>query len=66
MIYEQNFFFQKEFEASGTEIALHGKDGVVFAVEKIISSKLYEKSANRFSVDSHVGMTGSGLYANGE
>merc|ERR1711963_28952 len=45
--------------------AIRGKDGVVFAVEKIITSKLYEKSANRriFSVDSHVGMTGSGLYA---
>ena len=55
-------------EASGTAIAIRGKDGVVFAVEKIITSKLYEKSANRrvFSVDSHVGMTGSGLYADGE
>merc|ERR1711978_274703 len=33
--------------------------------EKIITSKLYEKSANRriFSVDSHVGLAGSGLYA---
>ena len=55
-------------EASGTAIAIRGKDGVVFAVEKIITSKLYEKSANRrvFSVDAHVGMTGSGLYADGE
>ena len=55
-------------EASGTAIAIRGKDGVVFAVEKIITSKLYEKSANRrvFSVDTNVGMTGSGLYANGE
>ena len=24
-----------------------GKDGVVFAVEKIVTSKLYEKGANR-------------------
>jgi len=58
-------YAQKAVEASGTAVAIRGKDGVVFAVEKIITSKLYEKSANRriFSVDSHVGMTGSGLYA---
>ena len=39
--------------------------GVVVAVEKIITSKLYEKSANRriFSIDRHIGMAGSGLYA---
>ena len=56
---------QKAVEASGTAIAIRGKDGVVFAVEKIITSKLYEKEANRriFSVDSHIGMAGSGLYA---
>ena len=29
-------------ENSGTAIALRGKDGVVFAVEKIVTSKLYE------------------------
>merc|ERR1711953_202973 len=58
-------YAQKAVEASGTAVAIRGKDGVVFAVEKIITSKLYEKSANRriFSVDSHVGLAGSGLYA---
>lgn len=30
-------------ENSGTAIALRGKDGVVFAVEKLVTSKLYEK-----------------------
>ena len=41
-----------------------GKDGVVFAVEKIVTSKLYEKGANKriFNVDRHVGMAASGLY----
>ena len=41
-----------------------GKDGVVFAVEKIVTSKLYEKGANNriFNIDRHVGMVASGLY----
>ena len=58
-------YAQKAVESSGTAIAIRGKDGVVFAVEKIITSKLYEKSANRriFSIDRHIGMAGSGLYA---
>ena len=34
-------------ENSGTALAIRGKDGVVFAVEKIVTSKLYEKGANR-------------------
>lgn len=33
----------KAVENSGTAIALRGKDGVVFAVEKLVTSKLYEK-----------------------
>jgi len=58
-------YAQKAVEASGTAVAIRGKDGIVFAVEKIITSKLYEKESNRriFSVDSHVGMAGAGLYA---
>ena len=58
-------YAQKAVESSGTAVAIRGKDGVVFAVEKIITSKLYEKSANRriFSIDRHIGMAGSGLYA---
>lgn len=56
---------QKAVEASGTAVAIRGKDGVVFAVEKIITSKLYEKETNRriFSIDRHIGGAGSGLYA---
>ena len=52
-------------ENSGTAVALRGKDGVVFAVEKIVTSKLYEKGANKriFNIDHHVGMVTSGLYA---
>ena len=38
-------------ENSGTSIAIRGKDGVVFAVEKIVTSKLYEKGANRQQED---------------
>ena len=41
-----------------TAIAVKGKDGVVFGVEKLIVSKLHEPTANRriFNVDHHVGM----------
>lgn len=48
----------KAVENSGTVIALRGKDGVVFAVEKLVTSKLYEPGANKriFHVDEHVGM----------
>ena len=43
-----------------TAIAIRGKDGVVFAVEKLVTSKLYEKGANKriFNIDSHIGMVG--------
>ena len=37
----------KAVEISGTTVAIRGKDDVVFAVEKIVTSKLYEKGANR-------------------
>lgn len=36
-------YAMKAVENSGTAIALRGKDGVVFAVEKLVTSKLYEK-----------------------
>jgi len=57
-------YAHKAVENSGTAVALRGKDGVVFAVEKIVSSKLYEKGANKriFNIDRHVGMAASGLY----
>lgn len=58
-------YAQKAVENSGTAIALRGKDGVVFAVEKLIVSKLYESTANRriFLIDRHVGMAVAGLLA---
>ena len=39
------------------------KDGVVFACEKIVVSKLYEAGANRriTNIDTHVGMAAAGL-----
>ena len=56
-------YANKAVENSGTALAIRGKDGVVFAVEKIVTSKLYEKGANRriFNIDSHVGMAAAGL-----
>lgn len=44
-------------------IGLRGKDGVVFAVEKLVTSKLYEPGANRriFNIDKNTGMAVSGL-----
>jgi 20S proteasome alpha/beta subunit len=48
-----------------TSIGLRGTDGVVFAVEKLVTSKLYEPGANRrlFNIDKHVGMAIGGLLA---
>jgi len=58
-------YAEKAVENSGTAIGIRGKDGVVFAVEKIVTSKLYEKGANRriFNIDTHVGMAAAGLIA---
>jgi 20S proteasome subunit alpha 7 len=46
-------------------IALKAKDGVVLAVEKLVSSKLYESGANRriFNIDRHIGVAVAGLIA---
>jgi 20S proteasome subunit alpha 7 len=48
-----------------TVIALRGKDGVVLAVEKLVTSKLYEEGANKriFNVDKHIGVAVAGLLA---
>jgi len=56
-------YAMKAVENSGTAIGIRGKDGVVFAVEKIVTSKLYEAGANRRlqNVDNHVGMAAAGL-----
>ncbi|ELT91222.1 hypothetical protein CAPTEDRAFT_161186 [Capitella teleta] len=58
-------YAQKAVENSGTAIAIRGKDGVVFAVEKLVQSKLYERGANKriFNVDKHIGMGIAGLIA---
>ncbi|KAB0799423.1 hypothetical protein PPYR_07303 [Photinus pyralis] len=55
----------KALDNSGTVIALKGKEGVVLAVEKLVTSKLYEPGANRriFTIDRHVGMAVCGLIA---
>ena len=41
-----------------TAIGIRGKDGIVFGVEKLVTSKLYEAGANKriFNIDKHIGM----------
>ncbi|KXJ05083.1 Proteasome subunit alpha type-3, partial [Exaiptasia diaphana] len=48
-----------------TAVAIRCKDGVVFGVEKLVLSKLYEYGANKriFHIDSHIGMAIAGLLA---
>lgn len=55
----------KAVDNSGTAIALRGKDGVVFAVEKLVTSKLYEPGSNKriFTIGNHVGCAVAGLLA---
>ena len=56
-------YAQKAVENSGSVIAIRGSDGVVFGVEKIITSKLYEEGCNRrvYSIDDHIGAAVSGM-----
>ncbi|KAH9366844.1 hypothetical protein HPB48_018457 [Haemaphysalis longicornis] len=58
-------YAHKALENSGTALAIRGRDGVVFAVEKIVVSKLYEVGANKriFTVDKHIGVAVAGLLA---
>eukprot|EP00126_Sphaerothecum_destruens_P006563 Sdes_comp19420_c0_seq4m10779 len=53
----------KAVDNSGTAIAVCCKDGVVFAVEKLLPSKLIESTANRrlFTVDRNIGIAAAGL-----
>ncbi|XP_069116614.1 proteasome subunit alpha type-3-like [Argopecten irradians] len=55
----------KAVENSGTAVGVRGRDGVVFGVEKLVTSKLYEAGANKriFNVDQHIGMAVAGLLA---
>jgi len=41
-----------------TVVGIRGKDGVVFGVERLVQSKLYEDDANKriFHIDLHIGM----------
>ncbi|KAG8956657.1 hypothetical protein FRC04_000135 [Tulasnella sp. 424] len=57
----------KAVENSGTAIGLRVKDGVVFAVEKLVHSKLLVPSSNRRiqTIDRHIGLATSGLVADG-
>lgn len=51
-------YANKAVEGSGTVVALRCKDGVAFAVEKIVTSRLYESGSNKriHNVDKHIGM----------
>ncbi|KAK9711637.1 putative proteasome subunit alpha type-7 [Basidiobolus ranarum] len=55
----------KAVDNSGTVIGLRVKDGVVFAVEKIIQSKLLVPGSNKRiqTVDKHIGVATAGLIA---
>ena len=58
-------YAQKAVENSGSVVGIKCKDGVVFGVEKLMKSKLYEVTTNRriFTIDTHVGMAVAGLLA---
>jgi len=58
-------YASKAVESSGTAIGLVGKDVVVLAIEKIVTSKLYEPGVNKrlFIIDQHIGMAIAGLLA---
>lgn len=54
----------KAVENAGTSIGIKFKDGVVFAVEKIISSKLLVPGSNKRlqTIDKHVGVVSNFYY----
>uniref|UniRef100_A0A3Q3KET6 Proteasome subunit alpha type n=1 Tax=Monopterus albus TaxID=43700 RepID=A0A3Q3KET6_MONAL len=58
-------YAMKAVENSSTAIGIRCKDGVVFGVEKLVLSKLYEGGSNKriFNIDRHVGMAVAGLLA---
>lgn len=51
----------KAVENGGTSVGIRCKDGVVLAVEKIVTSKLLKPGANKriATVDRHLGVVGS-------
>ncbi|KAI0796550.1 20S proteasome subunit [Abortiporus biennis] len=60
-------YANKAVENSGTVIGLKVKDGIVFAVEKLIHSKLLVPEANKRiqTIDRHIGMATAGYLADG-
>ncbi|KAG5363544.1 putative proteasome subunit alpha type-7 [Yarrowia sp. B02] len=60
-------YASKAVENGSTSIALKCKDGVVFALEKIVTSKLLVPGANQRiqTVDKHIGVVYSGLVPDG-
>ena len=67
----QNFqvnYALKAVENGGTSIGIRCKDGVVLAVEKVVTSKLLKPGANKriATIDTHVGATFSGLAPDGK
>ncbi|KAK4044414.1 nucleophile aminohydrolase [Parachaetomium inaequale] len=57
----------KAVENGGTSIGIRCKDGVVLAVEKLVTSKLLKPSANKriATVDRHLGVVYSGMIPDG-
>ena len=47
-----------------TAIGIRCKDGVVFGVEKLVTSKLYEAGTGKriFTIDRHIGMVNMNFY----
>ena len=61
----QGEYAMKAVENSTTAIGIRCKDSVVFGLEKLVLSKLYEEGSNKrlFNVDRHVGMAVTDLLA---
>ncbi|KAK3382801.1 nucleophile aminohydrolase [Lasiosphaeria ovina] len=57
----------KAVENGGTSIGIRCKDGVVLAVEKVVTSKLLKQGANKriATVDRHLGVVYSGMIPDG-
>ncbi|CAI4232997.1 unnamed protein product [Auanema sp. JU1783] len=57
-------YAQKAVDNGGTMIALRGKNGVVTAVDKLISSKMYVENANprMLNANENIGMAIAGVY----
>ena len=60
-------YASKAVEKSGTVVGLRGKDSVVLAVEKVVTSPLYEDDAatRLFTIDKNIGIAIAGLLADG-